>query len=237
MLYQVHAHRGRARGRKQLRLASLLAGVAGYVDAYSLTQLGLYVSFMSGNTTSSGMKFGTGNLGSAIAPGMAILFFVMGSFSSIVALDSRSLGARRAVLAIISVCLFTAMALDLAFSLKTIEITVLAFGMGLVNPVEPRVGKEPTGMTFVTGTLSRLGKNLALAVRGHDIPDPEGPWDNYWRRAQIDLQLWSSFAVGAILGGLITSYFNALSLAPAAAVLLLLAVVPTPLTDAGSSET
>jgi len=229
--------RARASDRRQLRVASLLAAVAGYIDAYSLILLGLYVSFMSGNTTSLGMNVGKAHLGVAIAPAVAVLFFVLGSFGGNLALETRAFDARRALIVMISACLFAAMAIGTASGSKLLEIAVLAFGMGLVNPVHSRVGKEPAGVTFVTGTLNRLGKNVALAMRGHAIANPEGPWDNYWRRARIDLQLWGSFAGGAVLSGLATLYFNALALFPAAVVMLALAVVPTLLADAVSPET
>lgn len=226
-------HQARARAGRHLRLATLLAAVSGYVDAYSLTWLGLYVSFMSGNTTSSGMKVGDGQFSAALPPAVAILAFVIGSFSSNLVLESRWRDARRAVMALVSACLFAAMAIGAPPESKTLEIAVLSFGMGLVNPVQSRVGKEPAGVTFVTGTLNRLGKNLALAVRGRAIEGPEGAWDTYWRRAGVDLRLWGAFAGGAILSGLTTSYFQEVALFPAATVLLALAVVPAFLADAG----
>lgn len=223
----------RARDRKQLRVASLLAAVAGYIDAYSLTWLGLYVSFMSGNTTSLGMNVGKAHFGVVIAPSIAILSFVLGSLGSNFALETRAFDVRRAVIFVVSACLFAAMAIGLTSGSKFLEIAVLSFGMGLVNPVHARVGTEPAGVTFVTGTLNRLGKNIALAVRGQVIANPEGSWDNYWRRAGIDLQLWSSFVGGAMLSGLTTLYFDEIALFPAAAAMLALALFPTPLTDGG----
>src|SRR5258705_13788384 len=72
--------RARARDRKQLHVSSLLAAVAGYIDAYSLIWLGLYVSFMSGNTTSFGMNVGKAHLSAAIAPVAAALSLLLFSF-------------------------------------------------------------------------------------------------------------------------------------------------------------
>lgn len=227
----------RARDRKQLRVASLLAAVAGYIDAYSLTWLGLYVSFMSGNTTSLGMNVGKAHLGVVAAPATAVLFFVLGSFGGHLALETRAFDVRRAVIALISACLFAAMAIGLASGSKLLEIALLSFGMGLVNPVHARVGTGTASVTFVTGTLNRLGKDVALAVRGQAIANPEGPGDNYWRRARIDFRLWGSFAGGAVLSGLISLYFDEMALLPAAAVMLALAVAPALLGDTVSPET
>lgn len=43
-------------------LAICLALIAGYVDAYGLIAYGIYVSFMSGNTTQTGSMSGQGQL-------------------------------------------------------------------------------------------------------------------------------------------------------------------------------
>lgn len=229
--------RARVRDRKQLRVASLLAAVAGYIDAYSLIWLGLYVSFMSGNTTSLGMNAGKAHFSAVIAPTVAVPSFVLGSFAGHFALETHAFDIRRAIIALISACLFAAMAIGLASGPKLLEIAILCFGMGLVNPVHARVGTGTAGVTFVTGTLNRLGKDVALAVRGQAIANPEGPGDNYWRRARIDLLFWSSFVGGAVLSGLVSLYFDEMALLPAAAVMLALAVVPSLLADAVPPET
>ena len=46
---------GLSQTRVQLALAILLALIAGYLDGYGLLVLGTYVSFMSGNTTITGL--------------------------------------------------------------------------------------------------------------------------------------------------------------------------------------
>ena len=60
--------------------AILLAAVAGYVDGYGLLFLNTYVSFMSGNTTNTGVASGQGKFHAAFLSGLAIVFFVTGSF-------------------------------------------------------------------------------------------------------------------------------------------------------------
>jgi uncharacterized membrane protein YoaK (UPF0700 family) len=44
--------------RVQWAIAVLLALIAGYLDGYGLLSLKTYVSFMSGNTTFTGLKSG-----------------------------------------------------------------------------------------------------------------------------------------------------------------------------------
>jgi hypothetical protein len=66
--------------RLQLVSAIFLALIAGYLDGYGLLFLGTYVSFMSGNTTFTGLKSGQGNFQAALPSAVAVLSFVTGSF-------------------------------------------------------------------------------------------------------------------------------------------------------------
>src|SRR4051812_44822680 len=64
----------------QWAAATLLAMMAGYLDGYGFFFLKTYVSFMSGNTTSTGLKIGQGAFLAAVPSALAILFFLTGSF-------------------------------------------------------------------------------------------------------------------------------------------------------------
>src|ERR1035438_744470 len=66
--------------RVQWALAVFLALIAGYLDGYGLLFLKTYVSFMSGNTTFTGVKSGQGNFEAALPSAIAIVLFVTGSF-------------------------------------------------------------------------------------------------------------------------------------------------------------
>ena len=71
----------RARARNAELLAAALAMIAGFVDAYGMITYGVYVSFMSGNTTQTGYQTAEGAFGPASLSALAILFFVVGSFA------------------------------------------------------------------------------------------------------------------------------------------------------------
>src|SRR5215831_11827013 len=65
-----------------LRMEAIgLAMIAGYVDGYALRVFGIYVSFMSGNTTLTGVNAGQGNFLTALPPALAIAGFLGGSFA------------------------------------------------------------------------------------------------------------------------------------------------------------
>src|SRR5215475_11792902 len=62
-------------------LAAALAMIAGFVDAYGMITYGVFVSFMSGNTTQTGYQTAEGLFGPASLSALAILFFLVGSFA------------------------------------------------------------------------------------------------------------------------------------------------------------
>ena len=66
----------RARVRNAELLAAALALIAGFIDAYGMITFGVYVSFMSGNTTQAGYQTAEGAFGSASLSALAILFFM-----------------------------------------------------------------------------------------------------------------------------------------------------------------
>jgi uncharacterized membrane protein YoaK (UPF0700 family) len=63
------------------RLSTSLALIAGYVDAYGIVALGVYVSFMSGNTTQTGAETGQGHFAAALPSALAIMFFFIGNLA------------------------------------------------------------------------------------------------------------------------------------------------------------
>ena len=71
----------RAQARSAELLAAALAMIAGFIDAYGMITYGVYVSFMSGNTTQTGYQAAEGAFGPASLSALAILFFVVGSFA------------------------------------------------------------------------------------------------------------------------------------------------------------
>src|SRR5271165_7193388 len=88
--------------RVQWPLAVLLALIAGYLDGYGLRFLGAYVSFMSGNTTITGMKSGEGAFHAAVPSAVAIALFVTGSVLGHLLVHSRLRQSHRVVFGLIA---------------------------------------------------------------------------------------------------------------------------------------
>jgi uncharacterized membrane protein YoaK (UPF0700 family) len=197
--------------RAERRLAIQLALLAGYVDAYGLVAFGTYVSFMSGNTTQTGSMTGQGRLLAGLPASVAIVFFVAGSFAGTWLTHSSLRHSRQAlfggVAALLAVIIGGTQLGTLGSHIE-VCIATLSLAMGLLNSTLSRIGAEPVNLTFVTGTLNKIGRHLALAVRREPLADAEGPWDTHLRRAGLMASVWASFLTGAIVSGAATSFFG-----------------------------
>jgi uncharacterized membrane protein YoaK (UPF0700 family) len=219
--------------RAERRLAICLALIAGYVDAYGLLVYGTYVSFMSGNTTQTGSMTGQGRLLAALPSALAILFFVAGSFAGTWLTHSRLrhslqvlFGAIAALLAVI----IGGTQLGNPALHAEVCIATLSLAMGSMNTTLSQIGAEPVNLTFVTGTLNKMGRHLALAITRAPLPDAQGQWDTHLRRAALMASVWAGFLTGAMVSGAATSYLGvgAWVLLPPFLILLALALVWVP---------
>jgi uncharacterized membrane protein YoaK (UPF0700 family) len=113
-------------------------------------------------------------------------------------------------------------------------IAAISFAMGVMNSALSRVGAQSVSLTFVTGTLSRVGAHLALALRRAPLSDSQGPWDTHLRRAIMLARLWAGFLVGALLSGAATPRYGALVLCAPALILAVLAAFDRP--DRGAAR-
>jgi len=209
--------------RGKWAFALSLALVAGYLDGYGLRVLGTYVSFMSGNTTLAGLKGGQGNFRAALPPAIAIMLFVTGSFLGNLFTQSRLRYSSRLIFGVIAGLLATVAGLERhnlwnAHS----EIALLSLAMGMMNPALSKVGAESVSLTFVTGTLNRIGGHLAAAAWRKPLSERRGPTDSHLARARIDASVWLGFLGGAALSGMAASHSRVWALLPPCIVLIAL---------------
>src|ERR1700751_2801194 len=173
--------------RLQLASAIFLALIAGYLDGYGLLFLGTYVSFMRGNTTVTGLKSAQGNFQAALPSAVAVLSFVTGSFLGNLLSQSKLRYSHRLIFGVIAGLLATVAGLEwLGPRSVPSEIAMLSLAMGMMNTALSKVGAESVSLTFVTGTLSRVGGHLAAAAGQKPLPDGQGPGDSHLARARID---------------------------------------------------
>jgi uncharacterized membrane protein YoaK (UPF0700 family) len=220
--------------RAQWAVAILLAIMAGYLDGYGFLFLKTYVSFMSGNTTSTGLKIGQGAFNAAIPSAIAIVFFATGSFLGNVLAQSKLRHSHRLVFGLISILLAIVSLFERSGqSFVNSEIALLCLSMGMTNPALSKIGAEAVSITFVTGTLSRIGGYLASAAMGKPLKEPQGPIatplmreiaDSHLSRAWVEANIWCAFLVGAVLSGIAGSNFRLWALLPPFIVMLALSL-------------
>jgi len=200
-------------GRRDVALAAVLSGVAGYVDAIGFLKLGgFFVSFMSGNSTRLGVGLATGHVGAALTALTLIALFVAGVVLG--ALVARRAGEdRRAmVMALEAVLLACAAGLIMA-GLDGPGVAAMVLAMGAENAVFQRNGDVGVGLTYMTGALVKAGQRIAAALTGGDR------WA--WRPFVL---LWAGLTLGGALGAAAYLKFGVLALWGAALVVAALAV-------------
>jgi len=170
--------------RVGLLLVWWLAALAGAVDACGLFQLNdLYVSFMSGNTTSMAAALARGDVARVGLIGGIIAAFVAGCAAGTVV---GELTARRHV----PVIVFAAAAvLILPVVVPRWTILSMTFAMGMLNATIRRAGPVDVTVTYVTGTLAKLGRGLGLLLCGR-----ARDWTWLWQAVT-----WLGLVAGAAL--------------------------------------
>ena len=177
-------------------LAIGLTALAGYVDALAFVHLGgFFVSFMSGNSTRLGVGLVQKSGNARIAGGLIGLFVagvILGSLVGRLAGSHR----RAAVLAFVSITL-TIAATASVWGFAQAAIAAMAIAMGAENAVFEKDGEANIGLTYMTGTLVKIGYRLTDALLG----GPRFAWGPY-------LLLWIGLVAGATAGAALYPIFG-----------------------------
>jgi uncharacterized membrane protein YoaK (UPF0700 family) len=173
-----------------IAVAVCLAALAGFVDALAFTSLGgFFASFMSGNSTRLGVGLGQGLGGDALVAGGLILSFVSGVIVSSVIVRAAGVRHKAAVMAVVT-ALLTLAVIVATVTPGPLVLVLLAAAMGTENGVFNRDGEVTIGLTYMTGSLVRIGQKLAGALMGDR--DRWG-WIPH-------LALWLGFLAGVVSG-------------------------------------
>lgn len=180
--------------------ACALALIAGYADAYGFIHYQAYVSFMSGNTTQSGLSLGRAAWTLAVPTMVAIASFVAGVFAGTLLANTRSGPSPRSRFCLVAAILGGIIVATVSASLPIdLGILLLSFAMGVMNTTLSQVGGEAVALGYVSGTLNAMARHLALACRRVPLPGEQGPWDTHGRRALLLTGVWLAFLTGAAL--------------------------------------
>ena len=170
-----------------------LVAVAGWIDAVGFLRWhGVFVSFMSGNSTEAAVRLGSYEWRQAALPFGVILLFLIGVICGELLRGRWSpKSARSAVLGAVILLL------TLCWSLFTkgqdqLAISILAVAMGAQNASFRTVGHRQVAVTYVTGTIVALGRAIAAALSGLQT----------WFGVLTNMTLWLGIVVGAFGGTL-----------------------------------
>ncbi len=199
---------------RDVALAAGLSALAGYVDAIGfLTLGGFFVSFMSGNSTRFGVAVATGEWQLAATALGLIGLFVIGVVLGSTAARRAGEGRKSVVLGLEALLLAMGAAL-LSSGRPLLGMVPVVLAMGVENTVFQKGGDVRVGLTYMTGTLVRVGQRIATALHGG------ARWD--WVPF---LLLWIGLAAGGALGALVFLRLGVAALWLAAVVVAVLALL------------
>ena len=183
--------------RRNILLACALSALAGYVDAIGFLNLGgLFVSFMSGNSTRMGVSLAEGQWASAFESlGLIALFVVGAGVGSLIVLGR---GANRQPWVLLAeALLLAAAALGDALGIPGFAVAAIVLAMGVENAVFQIHGGGGLGLTYVTGALVKIGQLAAQALRG----GARWGWVS-------NLLLWAALVAGSLCGAAAYHWIN-----------------------------
>ena len=194
-------------------MAGCFSAVAGFVDVIGFLMTGgFFVSFMSGNATRLGVGLEEGSRTAVVAGGL-ILTFVLGVIVGASVGRLARAYKEPATLALVTALLTLALVLH-GLGLGILAAIPLALAMGAQNTVFAEDGEVRVGLTYMTGTLVKLGKRITVALWGGERLG----WVPY-------LLLWLGLLAGSVLGAAGFAQFGANALiAPVLAMLALTGV-------------
>jgi uncharacterized membrane protein YoaK (UPF0700 family) len=197
--------------RRNVALACALSAVAGYVDGVGFLHLGgMFVSFMSGNSTRLGVSLAEGQWSHAVETAGLIALFVTGAAAGSLLVVGRARYGQCWVL-LTETLLLAAAAASYELGLPGLAVVAMVLAMGLENAVFQIHGGAGLGLTYVTGALVKVGQLIAAAVTG----------GSRWAWLP-NLLLWAALVTGAVGGALAYRWINLSAIWFAAGTVLIL---------------
>ena len=183
--------------RRNVALACALSALAGYVDGIGFLHLGgLFVSFMSGNSTRMGVSLAQGDWSNAAAALGLVALFVVGAAAGSLIVFGRGANRQPWVL-LAEASLLAVAALCHTVGVSNAAVAAMVLAMGLENAVFQIEGGAGLGLTYVTGALVKVGQLLAAALTG----GARWAW-------LPNLLLWAALVAGSVCGALAYHWIN-----------------------------
>ncbi|WP_406268475.1 YoaK family protein [Nocardia sp. NBC_00881] len=184
----------------EARLAWVLAALAGLIGAAAFMHTaGYFVTFMTGNTERAVLGYFHDEPDLAAAAAGLLMSFLAGVVVASWCRRRYWSGHPHGPTLLTTLCLAIASAVDaIQYQAGTdridlVPIMFVAFGVGALNTSFVQDGEVSVPLSYVTGTLVKMGQGIERHVSGGDYAD----WLGYFL-------LYASFALGALLGGLLS---------------------------------
>jgi uncharacterized membrane protein YoaK (UPF0700 family) len=188
----------------EARLSWLLAGLAGVLGATAFTHsAGYFVTFMTGNAQRAALGAFRKDVVLSVTAGLLLLCFVAGVVIASVCRRHFWVAHPHGPTVLTTFSLLAATVVDVIDEgweqnlLDFAPIMLVAFAIGALNTSFVRDGEVSVPLSYVTGTLVKMGQGIERHIAGGKAAD----WLGYFL-------LFASFVVGAIVGGCISLIVN-----------------------------
>ena len=171
---------------------------AGFVDSAGYVQLGgLYLSFMSGNTTRMGVAIAAENFEVAMHAACIIALFVLGAGIG-TAIGDRANRFMAPIVYLAETSIFAIVIVGSRVELGASLLVLVATAMGMQNILHRKLWGADIGKGFVTGTLVSVGECLARAPGQRAMLTP----------GLILGVSWTAFVAGVVIGAKVLAYLG-----------------------------
>jgi uncharacterized membrane protein YoaK (UPF0700 family) len=199
----------------EARLSWVLAVLAGVLGATAYTHSeGYFVTFMTGNAQRAVLGYFRDDVKLSVSAGVLMLCFVAGVVVASVCRRHFWVAHPHGPTVLTTLSLFAAMVLGIIddgweeVNLDLAPIMLVVFGVGALNTSFVKDGEVSVPLSYVTGTLVKMGQGIERHIAGGNVTE----WLGHFL-------LVASFVVGAALGGGISLILNGTGMLIAATVM------------------
>ncbi|AGC60426.1 putative transmembrane protein [Mycobacterium liflandii 128FXT] len=184
----------------EARLCWVLAVLAGVLGATAFTHsAGYFVTFMTGNAQRAVLGYFRDDVWLSVTAGLLLVCFLVGVVVASVCKRHFWVDHPHGPTVLTTFSLVAATALDIVIGgwegsqLDFLPIMLVVFGVGSLNTSFVKDGEVSVPLSYVTGTLVKMGQGIERHIAGGQAAD----WLGYF-------MLLASFILGATVGGTIS---------------------------------
>ncbi|MGE2814941.1 YoaK family protein [Mycobacterium heidelbergense] len=188
----------------EARLSWVLAGLAGVLGATAFTHsAGYFVTFMTGNAQRAVLGYFRDDVVLSITAALLMLCFVAGVVVASVFRRHFWVAHPHGPTVLTTISLLAATVVDIIDEgwkdnpLDFAPIMLVVFGIGALNTSFVKDGEVSVPLSYVTGTLVKMGQGIERHIAGGSASD----WLGYFL-------LFASFVAGATAGGAVSLIVN-----------------------------